>query len=366
MKILYLTGQLASHGGIERVTIMKLNYLAETDNEIYLSTYEQLGKTFIYPLSGKVKYVDLAVNYNVDYTRESLYSKRCLKLVLQHIKRTHSLLKEIDPDIIVVPNFGYEYWFLPFIKGHSSIIREYHDSQYNVNHASFKSVIDGFVQRFWNKIVVLTPEEKSYFKYRKNIEIIPNPVVLSDFTSDLSAKKIISIGRINRVKGFEKLIEIASLVHKSHPEWTFEIYGDGETEYMNTLKNQVHKEELDNVVKFNGRTSKVYEKLSDSSIYLCTSETESFGLTLVEAMSVGVPVVSFDCPNGPRNIIHNGLDGFLIKNGSITDATNAINQIIENDSMRHGLGEKAKENAARFGIYAVMKKWMILFEKISK
>lgn len=366
MKILYLTGQLASHGGIERVTIMKLNYLAETDNEIYLSTYEQLEKPFIYPLSNKVKYVDLAVNYNVDYTKESLYSKRCLKLVWRHIKRTHSLLKEIDPDIIVVPNFGYEYWFLPFIKGRSAIIREYHDSQYNVNHTSLKSFIDSYIQRFWDRIVVLTPEEKSYFKYKRNIEIIPNPVMLSDCTSELSAKKVISIGRINKVKGFEKLIEIAILVHKNHPDWIFEVYGDGEVKYVNSLKLQVHLANLDNVVMFKGRTSKVSEKLSDSSIYLCTSETESFGLTLVEAMSVGVPVVSFDCPNGPRNIIHNGLDGFLIKNGSIEDAANAINQIIENDHVRRDLGKNAKDNAARFGIDSIMKRWINLFEKISK
>ena len=79
MRILYFTGQIALHGGIEKVTVMKLNYWVETGNDVYLSTYEQGDKPFVYPISSKVHYEDLNINYNVDYTYESLYSFRGLK-----------------------------------------------------------------------------------------------------------------------------------------------------------------------------------------------------------------------------------------------------------------------------------------------
>ena len=364
MKILYITGQIASHGGIERVTIMKLNYLVITGNEVFLSTYEQMGRPLIYPLSDNVEYTDIAVNYNVDYNKESLYSWRCIKLVWKHIQRTRKLINRIKPDVIVVPNFGYEYWFLPFIKGNSSIIREFHDSQYCVNHHRLKYAIDDFIQKLYDRIVVLTPQEKEYFKYKKNIEIIPNPVALSENVSDLCAKKIISIGRIDMVKGFEKLIEIAALVNRKHPDWIFEIYGNGETSYVNYLRQIIHEACLDNVILLKGHTSDVWSKLVDASIYLCTSKTESFGLTLVEAMSAGLPVVSFDCPNGPRNIIHNGEDGFLVDIDSVEKASTALIFIIENIADRKRLGKNAYENSLRFCIDLIMKRWLNLFGEI--
>ena len=193
MRVLYLTGQIALHGGIERVTIMKLNYWAETGNDVYLLTYEQGDKPFVYPISPKVHYEDLNINYNVDYTCESLYSFRCLKLVPRHFFRTFSFLKKIKPDVIVVPNFGYEFWFLPFIKGKAMLVREYHDSQYQRKSGGVKVWIDDFIQHFYNSVVVLTPQEVGYFKYKKNIKVIPNPTKGSAYISDLSYTKIVTV-----------------------------------------------------------------------------------------------------------------------------------------------------------------------------
>ena len=231
MRILYFTGQIALHGGIEKVTVMKLNYWVETGNDVYLSTYEQGDKPFVYPISSKVHYEDLNINYNVDYTYESLYSFRCLKLVSKHFFRTVSLLKKIKPDVIIVPNFGYEFWFLPLIKGRSMLVREYHDSQYQRKFGSIKVCIDDFIQRFYDAVVVLTPQEVSYFKYKKNIKVIPNPIKKSTYISDLSYSKIVTVGRIDRVKRFELFIEIAELVIKKYPKYRFEIYGEGNPIY---------------------------------------------------------------------------------------------------------------------------------------
>ena len=366
MRILYLTGQLALHGGIERVTILKLNYLSRTDNEVFLSTYEQGGKPFIYSVSEKVHYVDIGINYNVDYTRESLYSWRCLKLVGKHFVRTRQLLKRIKPDVIIIPNLGYEYWFLPLLKGNAVLIREYHDSQYNRTRRGLKTKIDDFVQQFYDGIVVLTPQEIDYFKFKKNIFVIPNPIASPQFISNLSCKKIISVGRIDRVKRFEFLIDIADLVLRKHPDWVFEVYGEGNRGYENELKKKLRYKNIEYGFFFMGKTSEVQKKMSEASIYVCTSKTESFGLTLVEAMAAGLPVVSFDCPNGPRNIIHNGVDGYLIQNDSIEKAAAAIIKVIEDKNLLNRMGYYAKDNAKNFYLENIMNIWMELFVKLKK
>lgn len=363
MRILYFTGQIALHGGIEKVTVMKLNYWVETGNDVYLSTYEQGDKSFVYPISSKVHYEDLNINYNVDYTYESLYSSRCLKLVPKHFFRTVSLLKKIKPDVIIVPNFGYEFWFLPLIKGRSMLVREYHDSQYQRKFGSIKVCIDDFIQRFYDAVVVLTPQEVGYFKYKKNIKVIPNPIKKSTYISDLSYSKIVTVGRIDRVKRFELFIEIAELVIKKYPKYRFEIYGEGNPIYKNELLELIKSKKLQNNIFFMGGTSEIQRVFSEASIYVCTSKTESFGLTLIEAMGVGLPVISFDCPHGPKNIIHDGVDGYLIQNDSIVKASNAIINLIEDKKLLVSMGNFARLNAQRYHLDNVMKMWINLFNK---
>lgn len=103
----------------------------------------------------------------MDYTYESLYSFRCLKLVPKHFFRTVSLLKKIKPDVIIVPNFGYEFWFLPLIKGKAMLVREYHDSQYQRKFGTIKVCIDDFIQRFYDAVVVLTPKRRTILNIKK-------------------------------------------------------------------------------------------------------------------------------------------------------------------------------------------------------
>lgn len=366
MKILYLTGQLVLHGGIERVTSMKLNYLAEhTSNEVYLCTYEQGNAPFVYEISPKVVYCDLGVNYNVDYTNESLYSVRQFKKVPKHILRTRKLISEINPDIIVVPNFGFEYQFLPFIKQGAKIIREFHDSQYRRSTIpSIKDKVNNWIQRLYDAVVVLTPQEKDYFIYKQNLVVIPNPIKKNQEVSIKKKKTIISVGRIDPVKGFDKLIEIASKVKKKCPYCKFEIYGVGEENYINSLKKKTEQAQVSSVLRFMGRTDDVYAKMLQSVIYVCTSKTESFGLTLVEAQECGLPVVSFDCPNGPRNIVHDGVDGFLILQNDVTQAANAIIYLLENEDFRYRMATNARHNAQQFHIVKIMNKWEELFKQL--
>ena len=361
MKIIYITGQIIQHGGIEKVLAMKLNYLAEAGHEVFLSTYEQGGHPFIYPVSSKVTYEDIQIDYNVDYTRSSLYSWKYLRLVPKHMYRTYCLIRRIQPDVIVIPNFGYEYWFLPFVKGRASIIREFHDSQYNRAMGGLKIKVDDFVQRFYHRIVVLTPQEVAYFNYQRNIAVIPNPIVETSHCSDLSSSVIMTVGRINRVKRFELFIEVARQVILVHPEAVFEIYGEGDAAYQRELQQLIDEKKLGDHVFFKGSTSQVDKVLSQGAIYVCTSRTESFGMTLIEAMESGLPVVSFDCPHGPRNIIEEGVDGFLVSDDSVDRMSQLVCTLLSDRKLLLSMGKKARQKAASFHIDHIMKKWLNLF-----
>lgn len=367
MKILYIVNQLALHGGTERVTALKISELVKRNYDVYLSTYEQCGRPFVYNIPDKIQYVDLGVNYNVDFINRSLYSLRPFMKVPKHIWRTFRLLKNTKPDIIIVPYAAYEFWFIPFIKGSCKIIREYHGSEYKRpltrwnDKKILTNLLDDIVQRKYNRGVVLTPQEKEYFKYDGNLEVIPNPIEESILKTNQNSKSVITIGRIAPVKGYDKFIDLAEMVHKCCPDWTFEIYGGGPDEFVEPLKNQIYEKGLENVVIMKGETNDAYKVLSRASIYVCTSLTESFGLSLVEAMEAGLPVVSFDCPNGPRNIINNGCDGYLVANGDISSMCSKVIQLINDDGLRNQMSINAIKNAKRFHIEKVMDLWCELF-----
>lgn len=368
MKVLYLTNQLALHGGVEHVTALKINGLVDKGFEVYLSTYEQGNRPFVYSISNKVKWSDLGINYNINYIDESPYSFKQIKKVPNHIRRSKKLIQDIRPDIIIVPYSVYEFWFVPFIKGNAKIIKEYHDSQYKKTKIRWfekqiiTKLIDDSIQRLYDRTIVLTPQEIGYFKYKKNLDVIPNPIDCSEQKSKLTEKKIITIGRIAPVKGFDHFIEVAERVHQIEPKWLFEIYGGGPDVFTAPLQKMIREKRLDKVVFLKGETNNVFDVLSNASIYLCTSSTESFGLTLVEAMEAGLPVVSFDCPNGPKNIINDGADGFLIPLGDVDAMSAKILQLIKDDTLRIQMGGNAINNAKKFHVDNIVKMWSDLFK----
>ena len=370
MKILYYNNQLALHGGTERVTALKINELVNRGYEVCLLTYEQNGRPFIYPISNKVKYCDLCINYNVTNVDESPYTFGRLMKVPKHIWKTYKYIRKEKPDIVIVPYSLYEFWFVPFIKGRSKIIKEYHDSQFLKplikwpdKHIIIEK-IDEAIQRLYNRVVVLTPEERKYFKYVDNIEVIPNPLEQSNLKSLQNNKTIITVGRMSPVKQFDKFVEMAEVVHKTYPDWIFKIYGGGHSAFVEPLRRLIIEKGLEDVVFMMGETNEVHKVLSESSVYVCTSANESFGLTLVEALDAALPVVSFDCPNGPRNIIQDGEDGFLVPNGDVTMLSSKVMQLISDDSLRMQMSKNAIKNVKRFRTDNVMKIWCELFDTL--
>ena len=367
MKVVYITDQVYLHGGAERVLSNKVNYLtALYDVKVYIITSEQNEQKPCYPIHPEVIFNDLNINYERE---KSYFSLLNLIRLPKHYLRLHSILNKIKPDIIVTLSSQFDYYFLPYIKKGIPKIKEFHSSRHYYeekrNHSSFfKSIIyrlNDFTEKKYTYIAILTNDEKKYF-YSNNTVVIPN--ALTEFpkkTSHLKNKKIISAGRIAPVKGFENLILAWEIVVKKKNNWILEIYGNGEKSYIDKLNKMVNDASLENTIFFRDATNDIESKMAEASLYVMTSKTECFPMVLLEAMSVGLPVISFDCPNGPKNIITNNHDGLLVPNKDIKLLASAMLLLMIEEPLRQKFSQNAKIKVKNYDKQIIMKKWLNLF-----
>ena len=194
-----------------------------------------------------------------------------------------------------------------------------------------------------------------------NAFYIPNP--LSFYNNNLSTlnnRTIINIGRLTSDKRQDLLLKIWREVSEKHPDWKLKIVGTGElkNELIQTIKNF----NLVNSVKVIEPIKDVESLFLNSSIFTFTSRYEGFGMVLAEAMACGVPCISFDIPSGPRDIIENNIDGFLIEDNNIRQYINKLDLLMSDTNKRLYMGKMAREDVKIFLDYKIEKKWNSLLK----
>jgi glycosyltransferase involved in cell wall biosynthesis len=367
VKILFSTDQIYLHGGIEKVMAEKANYFANLPGvEVFILTTEQKGNPPCYPLNSAVKLMDMGIDYE---RTQSYFSKANLRKVWKHFRKQKSILSEIRPDVIISPNYNFDHYWLPFIKGKAKLIKERHASRYREGEmrktggfsSKLRRRLNDWVEAKYNHIVVLNPDEKKYVK-TANAIVIPNPMGAVDFISPLVEKQVLAAGRIAPVKGFDELIEIWAMIRDEFPDWELHIYGDDYLGTQSKLETRIKEYNLEKEINFKGTVKDLRLTMKEYSIYAMTSETECFPMVLLESLSVGLPIVSYDCPNGPRNIIQHQEDGFLVENKNRNAFADALRNLMNSQELRNEMGKKAKENAQRFTTESVMKQWKKLLD----
>ena len=235
-------------------------------------------------------------------------------------------------------------------------------------YGSFLKKIRLHIYRKCCKVAVLTTKDKvCYDRYYPSGHtcVIPNPVVLTEtYESPLDSKVAIAVGRIQYQKGFDTLVEVFKRVHKKHPDWTVNIYGDGNL--RSELEEQISEAGLNGVINLMGRSNEIYKKLRDASFYIMSSRFEGFPMVLIEAQSQGLPIVSFDCPNGPSDIINNGVNGILVEDQNKDALYDGICYMIEHPDERKAMGKKALENVNQYSTVVICNMWQKLFDEIRK
>jgi glycosyltransferase involved in cell wall biosynthesis len=199
---------------------------------------------------------------------------------------------------------------------------------------------------------------------RTRVVAIANALPPADrVLSDLSSKCVVAVGRLMPVKRYEMLVRAFDTVAQKRPDWKLRIYGSGQRE--KSIRKVIHNLGLYNHVFLMGRTNHVDSELPKASIAVVSSRLEGFGMTIVEAMSHGVPVVSTDCPRGPREIITHGVDGLLVENGDPDALAEGLLQMIDlDDEQRRRFGAAALEKSKRYDIEVIRNEWEQLFRDV--
>ncbi|QVJ80687.1 Glycosyltransferase involved in cell wall bisynthesis [Prevotella sp. khp1] len=377
IRLAYCIPSLNRASGMERVLTEKVNYLSDRlGYDITIITTDNKGIKPFFPLSNKVKIIQLDVN--IDELWRYSIGKRLFYYLIKQNEYHHKLeitLRHLQPDI-TISLLRREINFINDIKDGSKKIGEIHFGRYKYREINIK-ILPNFINKglsfLWmrqldNKIkkldrfIVLTNEDASYWKGIDNISVIPNPITIhEEVTKHSNAKRVIAVGRYTYQKGFDMLIDAWKLVHSKHPDWTLNIYGPGNKESYEQL---IIKNNLSSSITCYGATNNIIKEYEESSIFVFSSRYEGFGLVLAEAMSVGLPCVSFSCPCGPRDIIHDGEDGILCENGNSTMLAEGICKLIEDPILRNEMSKLAKKNIQRYNIDNIMELWHRLFTNI--
>lgn len=379
MKVVYLHHANVCRGGIERMLCTRANLLVEQNGyEVMMLTYEQNGEPYPYSLSPKVKCIDLGVRLYAAY-KSPLFLRYFRKLCLrrQLARAIRSFLDAYQPDIVVCTDKdANELNALSRVRRSECIMIEAHtgmiDHWLQVRRTT--NIIRQFIARFdmyrlqravsrFDVLIALTEDDANCWNPFVKTVVIPNyysyhPACSDDLLTE--KKRVISVGRLDYQKGQDLLLQAWAIVEAKHPDWHLDIFGDGEEKF--SLNVQLAAHNLQNVI-IHPSTIDVYDEYLQSDFLVCSSRWESFGLIIIEAMSCGVPVVSFDCDNGPRNIISDGEDGLLVKNGSIKELAAKMNQMIENLPERQQMGVHALRNVERFKEEVVFKQYLELYRQ---
>lgn len=379
MKLLYCIPSLYHPGGMERVISEKINYLIQLPYyEITIVTTDQKGKDICFSLDTRIRLIHLDIDFDGHYSdnlfRKYIKHQRKLK---KYKKNLIELIRQYQVDICI-SLCGKEIDFLAKLPINCKKVAEIHFAM-NFRKQFLISRNKGFLLGFlgdirtWqlkkatlklDKLVVLTKADYNQWKVtHQNIIQIPNLNPLENKTvSALSNKRVISVGRLDAQKGFDMLLEAWALVAIKHPDWTLDIFGIGQWE----LKLNNRMVELDLVGKANlcGLASDIVSDYINSSVYVMSSRYEGLPMVLIEAMSCGLPIVSFDCEYGPRELIIEGENGFLVNPGNIEELAKKICLLIENENLRLKMGKQALEAVKQYSKEPIMQKWTDLFNQI--
>lgn len=378
MKIAYCIDTITALGGIERVTIAKANALANVENNtVYLVVTSNQGIPVL-PVNPKIKIIDLKVNYFEDFGKSPfqiywiLYQKR-----KEHKKKLTLFIKEKQPDILISTNNSEKHFIKSLsISHHTIIIRELHFcTHYRLIEATtlfqkFLALISHLFDYHWNmknidQTVLLTNEDKElHWKGKNKVNVIPNPIIFQSPypPSTTKEKRVIAAGRLVYQKNFSSLIRAWKQVAEKHPDWILEIYGEGglQTE----LESLIIKLNLKKHVILKGKTTDIFKVMCNSSIYVLSSIYEGLPLVIIEAMSCGLPVISYTCPCGPKDVIEDEKDGFLVNVNDEIELAKKINILIENEKLRKQMSDAAIIKANKYNIDNITSKWMKLFTKL--
>jgi glycosyltransferase involved in cell wall biosynthesis len=352
--IVFICSRLDLPGGIERAIVNTANLLASNDHHVTLLILDQTDKSF-YPFHSFVNSKQYPVFFGM--IEKGNVITRKLQF-LKDIRKLNSILKELKVDVVIATE--YPFAIAAAMCGAKKYSRVYSWEHHHYNwlqKSSFWKILYETYYKNLDGIICLNKTEADHYKQFAPTTVIPN-FVENDTgkQSSLEQKTILSVGWLIHRKGIDFIMQAAKQVLAKYADWKWKIIGEGELK--DQVVNFVETENLQGKLILQQPTSSNLDaEYSNASLFVLASRFEAFPMVLLEAMSFGVPCISFDCPSGPSDIITNNEDGILVEKENPQKLAEAIMTLIEEDLLRLKMGTKAFINVQRFSPEWIYKLW---------
>ena len=362
MKITLVIFSLSS-GGAERVMSIIANYWSERGEIVSIITIDSVDRDF-YSLHERINRVGL----NIAGESTTLWS--AVKNNFSRLKMLRSAIQETKPDIVISFLDRMSVLTLVATRGLSlPIVVSEHIDPRQLPPGGVWNSLRRWTYRWASAVVVLTSELRnvlSEFVDEKRLYVIPNPALPTKHSKeaaipfDLPKPFIVAMGRLVVQKGFDLLLE--AFCHFNNTNWSLVILGEGpERKHLESITEELG---IRSRVYIPGRISDPSCVLRRGEFFVLSSRFEGFPMAILEAMSCGLPVISFDCPTGPREIISDGVDGVLVPPGDVTALAEAMNRLMEDGGERKRLANRANKVTDKFSLENVMARWLRLINVV--
>lgn len=353
LNICFLSGDMSRTGGTERVLSIIANELSKQKNKfnIHILSITNENNTSYFSLEKEIKIDRILKSKDVNFKKQ----------YFEVVKGIRRYIKENNIDILIDVEVIASLFSIPatrFTK--TKLISWEHFNFYEDNGSDLRIYARKLAARFANCIITLTEQDKQNYlnnlDIKGKVEYIYNPIEeVKGIGCNIKSKQIISVGRLTYQKGFDMLCDVAKIVLNDNKGWKWLILGDGEDK--DKLQNSIKEYGLENKLILKGNVSNVEEYYKNSSLYVMTSRFEGLPMTLLEAKTYKLPIVSFNCLTGPSEIVKNNINGYLINPENVEAMSNKLNILINDENKLKEFSNNAQIDIEKFKLQPIIERW---------
>lgn len=360
-KICIVKWILDDSGGGERVAVSLANELTKK-YEVHLIGLTTKQSDLFFKINSQVKYSNF-------FDHRVRLSKNILKISIMLKKYFRDNEIEVAFGIGISANI---FLSLAGIGTQTKVVLCDHTNSITDNR-EFSQKVQRYVgTKLADKLITLTQEDRE--NYIKRYGIPEEKIcyiynwkenLLSDLTYNIDSTKIVTVGRFDYQKGYDYLVKVAKKVLKEKTDWTWEIYGSGNQDEVDKIRDLIIKNDLQDKLIIKGLEKNQDVIYGDKGIYVMTSRYEGLPLVLLEAQQYNLPIVSFRCPTGPNEIVEDGVNGYLIDCYDTDKMSERLLKLMEDSNLRTSFANHAKDNMDKFDKDKIIQQWIDLIEEMT-
>lgn len=353
-----LCSRLDLPGGIERAVVNTANLFSGKGHTVTLIILDETNKSF-YPVDSLVHVVNHPLSFGI--TPEGNVISRKIKL-MNDVFALKRILKRYYPDILICTEYPFvAAAILAGARSKSTVYAWEHHHHAWLQKSPFWEKLCKYAYPKTDAVICLNQTEATHYATKAKVAVIPNFVDVQEAQqAELTEQCLLTIGWLIPRKGIDYIMQAAKQILRANPGWTWKLIGNGEMKQQ--VVDFIAAEKLENrLILQEPVSASIGDEYRKAYCYVMASRFEAFPLVLLEALSHGLPCISFDCPSGPSEIIQQGEDGLLVEKENVPALVSAVQSLIDNKALRQKMSVKARKNIARYSPETVYGKWAALF-----